>query len=101
MTPTEIVGAVAATLTTLAFVPQALKALRDKDTRALSLRMYATFTTGVLLWGLYGYMRNDWVVIAANAITAVLCLAILISKLRNDVFGARRDPLPPTSAPRD
>ena len=36
---------------------------------------------------MYGYLRDDWVIVAANAITAVLCLAILAMKLRNDVFG--------------
>lgn len=87
MTSTEIVGAVAATLTTIAFVPQAHKVLVYKDTHSLSLGMYLIFTTGVLLWGVYGYLRADWVIVAANAITAVLCLAILIMKLRNDVFG--------------
>ena len=87
MTSTEIVGAVAATLTTIAFVPQAHKVLVYKDAHSLSLGMYLIFTTGVLLWGLYGYLRNDWVIVAANGITAVLCLAILIMKLRNDVFG--------------
>jgi MtN3 and saliva related transmembrane protein len=87
MTSTEIVGALAATLTTIAFVPQAHKVLVYKDTRSLSLGMYLIFTTGVLLWGLYGYLRGDWVIVTANAITAVLCLAILVMKLRNDVFG--------------
>jgi MtN3 and saliva related transmembrane protein len=87
MTPTEIVGAVAATLTTIAFVPQAHKVLVYKDTHSLSLGMYLIFTIGVLLWGIYGYLRGDWVIIVANAITAMLCLAILIMKLRNDVFG--------------
>jgi MtN3 and saliva related transmembrane protein len=87
MTHTDIVGAVAATLTTLAFIPQAHKVLVSKDTRSLSLGMYLIFTTGVLLWGVYGYLRGDWLIIAANSINAVLCTAILIMKLRNDVFG--------------
>ena len=87
MTHTEIIGAIAATLTTIAFVPQAHKVLVYKDTHSLSLGMYLIFTTGVLLWGVYGYLRADWVIVAANAITAVLCLAILVMKLRNDVFG--------------
>jgi MtN3 and saliva related transmembrane protein len=86
MTSTEIIGAVAATLTTIAFVPQAHKVLVYKDTHALSLEMYLIFTTGVVLWGVYGYLRNDWVIIAANAITALLCMAILAMKLHNDVF---------------
>ena len=87
MTHVEIIGALAATLTTIAFVPQAHKVLVSKDTRSLSLGMYLIFTTGVLLWGVYGYLRGDWLIIAANAINAVLCSAILIMKLRNDVFG--------------
>jgi MtN3 and saliva related transmembrane protein len=87
MTHTEIIGAVAATLTTIAFVPQAHKVLVYKDTHSLSLGMYLIFTTGVVLWGVYGWLRDDWVIIAANAITAVLCLAILVMKLRNDVLG--------------
>ena len=87
MTSTEIVGAVAATLTTIAFVPQAHKVLVYKDTHSLSLGMYLIFTTGVLLWGFYGYLREDWVIVTANAVTAILCVAILIMKLRNDVFG--------------
>lgn len=86
MTPTEIIGAVAATLTTIAFIPQAHKVLVYKDTHSLSLGMYLLFTTGVLLWGLYGYLRTDWVIVTANAITAVLCVAILAMKLRNDVL---------------
>jgi MtN3 and saliva related transmembrane protein len=87
MTPTEIVGAVAATLTTIAFVPQVHKVLVYKDTHSLSLGMYVIFTTGVVLWGIYGYLRADWLIIAANGINTVLCTAILAMKLHNDVFG--------------
>lgn len=87
MTPTEIIGAIAATLTTIAFVPQAHKVLVYRDTHSLSLGMYVIFTTGVVLWGVYGYLRGDWVIVTANAITAVLCMAILVMKLRNDVLG--------------
>jgi len=86
MTLTEIIGAVAATLTTIAFIPQAHKVLVYKDTHSLSLGMYLLFTTGVLLWGVYGYLRTDWVIVTANAITAVLCVAILAMKVRNDVL---------------
>lgn len=87
MTHIDIIGSVAATLTTVAFIPQVHKVLVQRDTHSLSLGMYLIFTTGVLLWGLYGYLRGDWLIITANAITAVLCVAILIIKLRNDVFG--------------
>jgi MtN3 and saliva related transmembrane protein len=87
MTPTEIIGALAATLTTIAFIPQAHKVLVSRDTHSLSLGMYVIFTAGVVLWGVYGYLREDWVIVLANAIVAVLCMAILVMKLRNDVLG--------------
>jgi MtN3 and saliva related transmembrane protein len=87
MTHTEIIGAVAATLTTIAFVPQVHKVLVYKDTHSLSLGMYTIFTTGVVLWGIYGYLRTDWLIIAANAINTVLCTTILVVKVRNDVLG--------------
>ena len=85
----ELIGYTAATLTTVSFVPQVWKAVRDQDTRSLSLGMYVIFSTGVALWGLYGYLRNDWVIILANGVTIVLCLAILFVKIRNDILGAR------------
>lgn len=87
MTHTEIIGAIAATLTTIAFVPQAHKIFVYKDTHSLSLGMYVIFTIGVVLWAVYGYLRDDWVIITANGITAVLCMAILVMKVRNDVRG--------------
>jgi MtN3 and saliva related transmembrane protein len=90
MTTSDWLGYAAATLTTVAFIPQALKALRQHDTRSLSVGMYAIFTLGVALWGLYGYLRHDWAIVIANAITGALSLAILIAKLRNDGISQRR-----------
>ena len=79
----EFIGYAAATLTTVAFLPQAVKVLKDRDTHSLSLGMYTIFTTGVALWGVYGWLRGDWAIVVANAITGALCLAILIAKVRN------------------
>lgn len=86
MTPTDLIGYAAATLTTIAFIPQAFKALRDRDTQSLSLSMYVIFTAGVLLWGVYGLRRGDWAIVLANGVTGALSLAILGIKLRYDVF---------------
>ena len=52
-------GYVAASLTTLSFIPQAIKTLRTGDTRGISLRMYALFTAGIALWGIYGLLTGD------------------------------------------
>ncbi|MFN6356726.1 MAG: SemiSWEET transporter [Cyanobacteriota bacterium] len=87
--PIDALGYVAATLTTVSFLPQAAKTLRSGDTAAISLRMYLLFTSGVALWGLYGLLRGDGPLIAANAITMVSAGLILQSKLRAVLAGRR------------
>ncbi len=83
MTPSgEWVGYAAATLTTVSFVPQAIKTLRSKDTRGISLGMYAMFTVGVALWLAYGFVLMSWPMIVSNILTLALALAILVMKLR-------------------
>jgi MtN3 and saliva related transmembrane protein len=77
---TEYVGMAAAFLTTGSFVPQAIRVLKTRDTRAISLTMYAMFTSGSLLWFIYGIYIKSTSVIAANAVTFLLALTILILK---------------------
>ena len=80
---TEIlVSAAAATLTTAAFVPQALHIIRHKETKAISLFMYVAFVAGVALWLLFGCLIGNWPIIISNAITLVLALAIIAMKLK-------------------
>jgi MtN3 and saliva related transmembrane protein len=80
---TEIlVSAVAATLTTTAFLPQALHIIRHKETRAISLLMYVAFAAGVALWLLFGCLIGNWPIIVSNAITLALALAIIAMKLK-------------------
>ena len=78
----DIIGALGATLTTLCWLPQALKVVREKETRALSLPATAAFTLGVALWLIYGLAIHDWPLIGANAVTLVLMAPILLLKLR-------------------
>ncbi len=87
--PIDLVGYVAATLTTLSFVPQAVKTLRSGDTAAISLRMYLLFTSGVALWGVYGWLQGDGPLVVSNAITLVSAGLILQSKLRSVLAGRR------------
>ena len=77
-----IVGLAAATCTTLAFLPQAIKVIRTKQTKDLSLVMYSVFTLGVFLWLVYGILVKDAPLIIANVITFILAATILIMKIR-------------------
>jgi MtN3 and saliva related transmembrane protein len=78
----EWLGTIAATLTTISFVPQALKAIRSRETRGISLLMYAAFTVGIGFWFAYGVALHSWPMMVSNAVTFVLAAAILVLKLR-------------------
>jgi MtN3 and saliva related transmembrane protein len=78
----EIIGSVAAVLTTLSFIPQAWQTFKTKDVSGISLPMYSMFTTGVLLWLVYSVALQSWPMIVSNCITAPVALAILSMKLR-------------------
>ena len=76
------VSALAAILTTAAFVPQALHIIRHRETKAISLLMYIAFASGVALWLVFGVLIGNWAIIVSNAITLVLTLAIVGMKIR-------------------
>lgn len=83
----DTIGTVAATLTTLSFLPQAWLTLRTRDVSGISLSMYSVFTLGVALWLVYGVMLGEWPIIIANALTLMLATAILGMRL---AFARRR-----------
>ena len=77
-----IIGLLAAICTTFSFLPQAIKVIRTKQTKDLSLVMYSVFTLGVFLWLMYGILVKDAPLIIANVITFILAATILIMKIR-------------------
>lgn len=82
MSLSDLVGSLAAVLTTLSFVPQVWHTYRSRDVSGISLGMYAAFAAGVFLWLVYGLMLGSWPIVAANAITLALAIAILAMKVR-------------------
>ncbi|GAB2516115.1 SemiSWEET transporter [Lysobacter humi (ex Lee et al. 2017)] len=78
----EWIGYVAAFLTTVSFIPQAIKTIRTRDTRGISVGMYAVFTVGVACWFGYGLVLGSWPMIVSNVITLALSGTILGLKLR-------------------
>ena len=73
----EVIGLLAAILTTSSFVPQLRKIWRDKTVEGLSLGMYLVMLAGVILWLVYGIMIQSLSIIVANIVTALLLLLIL------------------------
>ena len=78
----EIIGLVAAVLTTASFLPQVFKTYKTQNTSGLSLTMYIVFFIGVMLWTVYGIYINSLSVILANSITAILALYLIFMKLK-------------------
>ncbi len=77
-----LLGLLAATLTTVAYVPQLLKVIKTRSTHDISLAMYIVVCTGVLLWLIYGILIHNTPIIVANAVTFVIACAVLVMKIR-------------------
>jgi len=79
----EILGLIAAILTTSAFVPQVYKAWKTKDVEAISLTMFVVMFLGVLLWLIYGFYINSLSMVIANIMSSILSLSIIILKIKH------------------
>lgn len=82
MSSVSLLGFIAALFTTLALVPQVIRTFKTRDTRGISLWMYAMSSFGVFLWMVYGMVLQAWPIIIANAVTFILMIIILIMKIR-------------------
>ena len=78
----EIIGLIAASLTTSAFIPQVYKVWKEKSTRDISLTMYTFFLIGITLWLYYGIEIGSLSLILSNAATIILTLSIIVAKLK-------------------
>jgi MtN3 and saliva related transmembrane protein len=78
----EMLGFMAAALTTGSFIPQAIMTIRTRNTSGISLSMYVAFTVGVAIWLVYGFALESWPMIAANTVTLGLAGTILALKLK-------------------
>ena len=78
----EIIGFVAAFLTTAAFLPQVYKTWKTKDVTGLSLPMLAMFFVGILAWLVYGLLKDSPSLIFANSITLVSSFILVYFKIK-------------------
>lgn len=82
MNTISLLGLLAGSFTTIAFLPQVLKTWKSRSAKDLSLGMFSIFTMGVALWLAYGILINDLPVILANVVTLILASTLLFFKLR-------------------
>jgi MtN3 and saliva related transmembrane protein len=80
----DLIGYIAATCTTLAFLPQLTRVLRLRSAKEISLGMFSIFSAGTAMWLAYGLLAHSRPVIVANLVTLLLSMSILILKLHYD-----------------
>jgi MtN3 and saliva related transmembrane protein len=78
----DLIGYIAATLTTSAFIPQVVRVWQSKSTTDLSVQTLISFIAGVSMWLIYGLLVRSAPIIVANAVTLVLNLIILRFKFK-------------------
>ena len=83
-----LLGTVAGVCTTGSFVPQVIKAWREGDTEAISMRMYVVTVTAFVLWIGYGFLIESWPIVFFNVISLLLSGTVLYLKLRDQTEGA-------------
>jgi MtN3 and saliva related transmembrane protein len=76
------VGGFAAACTTISYFPQLKKCWDTGETGDLSIGMLVTLIAGLSTWVVYGILRGDAVVIAANCISVCLLSAISVFKIK-------------------
>ncbi|MFA6888001.1 MAG: SemiSWEET transporter [Candidatus Woesearchaeota archaeon] len=77
----EIIGYVGGLLTTIAAIPQIIKAIKTKSLDDFAWGYLGVLTVGVLLWLFYGISKMDWVIISANIVTFILNGTLCIMKI--------------------
>ncbi len=82
MAPTDLLGYAAATLTTVAFLPQVIHTWRSRSAHGLSVAWLATFSVGVGCWLVYGVLTGSRPVIVGNGVTLALTALLAFLKWR-------------------
>ncbi|HEY5125592.1 MAG TPA: SemiSWEET transporter [Ignavibacteria bacterium] len=77
-----IIGLIAASLTTFAFLPQSIKAIKTKHTKDLSIHTLLMLVSGIGLWLIYGILISNIPLIASNGISFVLMATMLYLKIK-------------------
>lgn len=91
MTLISIIGVLAAIVSTINQLPQALKTIRSKDTHSLSLWMYIMVWIATSLWLLYGILLKDFPLILSNSISIMPITYILATKIKNTLNGKDKE----------
>ena len=84
MTLTTVIGLLAASCTTVSYIPQLKKCWDTGSADDLSLKMFSVLAVGIALWVVYGVLQGDMVIVLANSVSLLFLAGILYFKLRSN-----------------
>jgi MtN3 and saliva related transmembrane protein len=81
LTVTTLLGLLAGTLTSVAAIPQVVRAFRTKRVRDISIWQPLILVTGLFLWLGYGLLLRDLPLIVANIVSIICNSAVIVMKM--------------------
>lgn len=78
----EVLGMAAGTISSITFLPQVIKTWKSKSAKDISLWMFLLVTLSVVMWLIYGILRNSIPIIYTNSMVLLMSLIMLYFKYR-------------------
>jgi MtN3 and saliva related transmembrane protein len=82
MDTTQLVGIAAGVLTAISMLPQLIKTIKEKKAEAISLKMLLVLVSGLILWLVYGILKNDLPIIATNGFSILINALMIFFRIR-------------------
>lgn len=82
MNAAEILGYAAGAVTAFTFMPQVIKTWREKSARDISFNMFLIAFINEIMWLVYGFMIDNFVIILTNAVMLVMSGIMIALKLK-------------------
>lgn len=79
----DLIASVAAFFTMIGYLPQAVKTIKTRDTKAISFWMYFCSIIGVIFWLIFGIMIGNIPIIFKNIAVIILGGVVLWIKVVN------------------
>lgn len=69
-------------MTASSLLPQLIKTLKEKKAEDVSIGMLLVLQAGVIMWVVYGFMRDDLPIIATNIFSLALNIAMTVLRIK-------------------
>jgi len=77
----EIIGIIAAILTTSGFIPQLYKTIKTKNVEGVSLTMFSVLFIGILFWLVYGFLIDSFAIKIANIFSGIIVFILIVLRV--------------------